>query len=71
MYKLDLPLDYKEAAAIERRRNQESQRKSRIFNAKTRIIGIDKQALDVQVADRKQMELMEKNRDEAFRKYIK
>lgn len=67
MYKLDLPLDYKEAAAIERRRNQEAQRKSRIFNAKTRIIGIDKQALDVQVEDRKQMELMERKRSEAFR----
>ena len=40
MYKLDLPIDYKEAAAIERRRCQEEQRKSRIFNAKTRIIGV-------------------------------
>ncbi|KAK2187533.1 hypothetical protein NP493_162g02005 [Ridgeia piscesae] len=66
MYKLDLPLDYKEAAAIERRRNQEAQRKSRIFNAKVRTIGIDKQGLEQQVHDRKQMELMEKKRDEAF-----
>jgi hypothetical protein len=40
MYKLDLAVDLKEAAAIERRRNMESQRKSRIFNAKTRIIGV-------------------------------
>ena len=40
MYKLDLPIDYKEAAAIERRRNMEEQRKSRIFNAKTRTIGV-------------------------------
>jgi hypothetical protein len=40
MYKLDLPVDYKEAAAIERRRNMEEQRKSRIFNAKTRTIGV-------------------------------
>lgn len=69
MYKLDLPLDYKEAAAIERRRNQEAQRKSRIFNAKVRTIGIDKQGLEQQVHDRKQMEFMEKRRDEAFRKY--
>jgi len=71
MYKLDLPLDYKEAAAIERRRNQEAQRKSRIFNAKVRTIGIDKQGLEQQVHDRKQMELMEKKRDEAFRKCYK
>ena len=68
MYKLDLPIDYKEAAAIERRRNQEEQRKSRIFNAKTRIIGIDKQAIDQQIKDRKQMEEFERRRSEAFGK---
>jgi len=66
MYKLDLPIDYKEAAAIERRRNMEEQRKSRIFNAKTRIIGIDKQALEAQQHDRIQMEDLERKRDEAF-----
>ena len=69
MYKLDLPIDYREAAAIERRRNQEEQRKSRIFNAKTRIIGIDLQAVDAQARDRKQMEEMERKRDEAYGKY--
>ena len=66
MYKLDLPVDYKEAAAIERRRNLEEQRKSRIFNAKTRIIGIDQQALDQQTKDRKQMEEFERRRSEGF-----
>lgn len=66
MYKLDLPIDRKEAAAIERRRNQEEQRKSRIFNAKTRLIGVDEQAIEQQMKDRKQMEHMEKRRDEAF-----
>lgn len=40
MYKLDLPVDYKEAAAIERRRRMEEERKSRIFNAKCRTIGV-------------------------------
>lgn len=40
MYKLDLPIDYKEASAIERRRHMEEQRKTRIFNAKTRTIGV-------------------------------
>ena len=68
MYKLDIPVDYKEAAAIERRRNQEEQRKSRIFNAKTRQIGVDEQALQQQIKDRKHMEEMEKKRDEAFGK---
>ncbi|CAD5112305.1 unnamed protein product [Dimorphilus gyrociliatus] len=66
MYKLDLPLDRKEAAAIERRRAQEEERKSRIFNAKTRLIGIDTQALDYQIRDRQQMTTMEKRREEAF-----
>ena len=69
MYKLDLPIDYKEAAAIERRRNMEEQRKSRIFNAKTRIIGIDRQALDQQVHDRKTMEEFERRRSEAFGRF--
>ena len=70
MHKLDLPVDYREAAAIERRRNQEQQRKSRIFNAKTRTIGIDVQALDQQTVDRKEMELTEAKRYEAFCKYF-
>jgi len=68
MYKLDLPIDYKEAAAIERRRNQEEHRKSRIFNAKTRLIGVDLQALETQNQDRKQMEDMERKRAEAYAK---
>jgi len=68
MYKLDLPVDYREASAIERRRNQEEQRKSRIFNAKTRIMGVDLDAVESQVQDRQQMENMEKNRDEAYAK---
>lgn len=42
MYKLDLPVDYKQAAAIERRRAMEEERKSRIFNPKVRQIGVSK-----------------------------
>jgi len=66
MYKLDLPIDLKEAAAIERRRNQEEQRKARIFNSKTRMIGVDEQALKQQVKDRQQQDDREKRRHEAF-----
>lgn len=66
MYKLDLPVDYKEAAAIERRRNMEEQRKSRIFNAKTRTIGVDLQALEQQKKDKRQQEEYERKRSEAF-----
>ncbi|KAH3820230.1 RIB43A-like with coiled-coils protein 2 [Dreissena polymorpha] len=66
MYKLDLPVDYKEAAAIERRRNMEEQRKSRIFNAKSRTIGVDVQALQQQIKDKQQQESYERRRGEAF-----
>ncbi|XP_076447852.1 RIB43A-like with coiled-coils protein 2 [Babylonia areolata] len=66
MYKLDLPVDYKEAAAIERRRQMEEERKSRIFNAKTRTIGVDRQAIDQQIFDKKQYEEYERRRHEAF-----
>jgi hypothetical protein len=41
MYKLDLPVDMKETAAIQRRRNAELQRQSRIFNARVRTIGVN------------------------------
>lgn len=44
----------------------EEQRKSRIFNAKTRTIGIDLQAVDQQIHDRNQQEDRERKRDEAF-----
>ena len=40
MYKLDIPLDTKEAAAIKRRQFLEKERQNRIFNAKTRLIGV-------------------------------
>jgi len=69
MYKLDLPVDLKEAAAVERRRAQEEQRKTRIFNSKTRMIGVDELALKQQVKDRKQQEERERNRHEAFGKF--
>ena len=40
MYKLDLPIDLKEQAAIERRRRLEKERQGRIFNNKYRLIGV-------------------------------
>lgn len=42
MYKLDIPLDLKESAAIERRRNLERDRQNRIFNARVRTIGVSR-----------------------------
>ena len=40
MYKLDVRVDTKESAAIERRRIMEQQRQSRIFDARERTIGV-------------------------------
>jgi hypothetical protein len=40
MYKLDIPLDLKEKAAIERRRRAEKERQGRIFNSKYRQTGV-------------------------------
>lgn len=53
----------KEEAAVERRRKLEEERKKRIFDAKTRGIGVDKEALDLQVRQRKEQEQAEKDRD--------
>ncbi|XP_075434614.1 RIB43A-like with coiled-coils protein 1 isoform X2 [Ascaphus truei] len=66
MYKVDLLPDLKDASAIERRRNREQQRQSRIFNAKVRTIGVDVATLERQVQERKTMEGVENARDEAF-----
>ena len=38
MYKLDIPLDKKEGAAIARRQKNEEERKERIFDARTRLV---------------------------------
>ncbi|CAH8825717.1 unnamed protein product [Trichobilharzia szidati] len=66
MYKLDLPIDTKEAAVIEARRRKEKERQARIFDARTRQIGIDEEALKHQVEERKRQELREKERDLAY-----
>jgi len=66
MYKLDIPLDRKEAAAIQRRKHLETERQSRIFNAKQRLIGIDKQGIDQQINDNKVMRETEKARNDAY-----
>uniref|UniRef100_A0A8B9BHI9 RIB43A domain with coiled-coils 2 n=1 Tax=Anser brachyrhynchus TaxID=132585 RepID=A0A8B9BHI9_9AVES len=52
------------AAALERRRQRELQRQSRVFNAWLRTIGVDKDALDAQVKDRKIQEAAKKARNE-------
>lgn len=66
MYKLDLPVDLDEAAVLQRRREAEQQRQSRVFDAGFRTIGVDKEALDVQVHDKKIQKEIETKRQEGF-----
>lgn len=66
MYKVDIPLDYKESAIIERRKNAEAARRSRIFDSKSRVIGVDLPALDGQVKQRKEQDNDGKLRNDAF-----
>ncbi|XP_042701725.1 RIB43A-like with coiled-coils protein 1 isoform X1 [Chrysemys picta bellii] len=66
MHKVDLPLESKEAAALEARREREKQRQSRIFNARHRTMGVDVEALRSQVEERKLREETEKRRDESY-----
>ncbi|KAM6145710.1 RIB43A-like with coiled-coils protein 2 [Phoenicopterus ruber ruber] len=71
MSRLGLQRDLQEAAALERRRQRELQRQSRIFNARVRTIGVDKDALDTQVKDRKIQEAAEKARNEELANEMK
>ncbi|KAM5173043.1 RIB43A-like with coiled-coils protein 2 [Mantella aurantiaca] len=66
MLKLDLPVDQKEATVLQRRRDAELQRQSRVFNTGIRTIGVDKDALDIQVCDKKTQKETENKRQEAF-----
>ncbi|VDM33751.1 unnamed protein product [Hydatigera taeniaeformis] len=68
MHKLNLPIDKKEAAAIERRRIAEEQRKARIFNERIRLIGVDESTLAQQVKDKKEREELERCQDIAYGK---
>ncbi|XP_043823888.1 RIB43A-like with coiled-coils protein 2 isoform X2 [Dromiciops gliroides] len=58
------PQDYKEAVALERKRQAELQLQSRWFNARERLIGGDYDAWAAQVHDRKIQEATEKGKHE-------
>ncbi|NXY86600.1 RIBC2 protein, partial [Alcedo cyanopectus] len=68
---LGVQRELREAAALQRRRQREVERQRRIFNARLRTIGIDKDALDTQVKERKIQEAAEKARNEAFANEMK
>lgn len=58
--------DLAEAAAIEQRRHRELQKQRRVFDARLRLIGIDTEALDKQVKDRKIQETLQKASDDSI-----
>ncbi|XP_072519972.1 RIB43A-like with coiled-coils protein 2 isoform X2 [Salminus brasiliensis] len=56
MDRVELLADRLAAAHLDRRRNRELQRQERIFNAKVRTVGVDSDALEHQVRDRRHKE---------------
>eukprot|EP00802_Teleaulax_amphioxeia_P008998 Tamp_09012.p1 GENE.Tamp_09012~~Tamp_09012.p1 ORF type:complete len:388 (-),score=159.43 Tamp_09012:934-2097(-) len=62
----DVRKEQAEARVIERRRRLEEERKMRIFNAKQRTIGVDRQALELQIQEKEMAKEMERQRDQAF-----
>lgn len=66
MYKVDLPLDQSIKKAVERRRSAERARKAQIFNTRLRVMGLDVDALNKQVKEKKHRQNMEMQQDKAF-----
>ncbi|AWP09655.1 putative RIB43A-like with coiled-coils protein 1 [Scophthalmus maximus] len=66
MHKVDVAADQFAAEAAERRRAAESARKARIFNTRQRVIGLDLEALNQQVREKKHQRHAERHRDKAF-----
>lgn len=67
MFKVDFPVDQSDRA-VERRRSAESAHKARIFNTRLRVMGLDLDALNHQVEEKKQKENLEKERHKAYGK---
>ncbi|XP_016333866.1 RIB43A-like with coiled-coils protein 1 [Sinocyclocheilus anshuiensis] len=65
MYKVDLPVDESALRAVERRRAAEAERKNRIFNSSSRVIGVDLRALHKQREEKQERLEMGKQRDMA------
>ncbi|KAA8591085.1 hypothetical protein FQN60_002028 [Etheostoma spectabile] len=68
MYKVDLPVEQSLEKAVERRRSAETVRKARIFNTRLRVMGLDLDALNRQVQEKKRRQNMEIQRGNAFDK---
>ncbi|XP_072291115.1 RIB43A-like with coiled-coils protein 2 [Eucyclogobius newberryi] len=61
----ELLLDRVSAAKIQNRRTKEAERRERIFNSKERTIGVDKEALDLQLKEKKHEDEAEKEKQKA------
>uniref|UniRef100_UPI003AAF4ADC RIB43A-like with coiled-coils protein 1 n=1 Tax=Centroberyx gerrardi TaxID=166262 RepID=UPI003AAF4ADC len=68
MYKVDLPVDRSTDVAVERRRTAEAARRARIFNTRSRVMGLDLSALNQQVLEKTHQQNMERQQDKAFDK---
>ncbi|TNN56954.1 RIB43A-like with coiled-coils protein 1 [Liparis tanakae] len=68
MYKVDLPVDPSVENAVKMRRSAETARRARIFNTRLRVMGLDLDAINQQVQEKKHHQNMEKQRDKAFDK---
>ncbi|XP_077166806.1 RIB43A-like with coiled-coils protein 2 [Paroedura picta] len=66
MRKVDHVPDLAEAAALQRRRFRELQRQSRVFDARTRTIGVDLEGLDAQIKDKKIQEATQRAWNESI-----
>lgn len=66
MLHVELLSDLMAKASVERRRNREAERRERIFNDKVRTTGVDKEALDMQVKEKKRQEEAEKEKQKTF-----
>uniref|UniRef100_A0A3B3DTA5 RIB43A-like with coiled-coils protein 1 n=1 Tax=Oryzias melastigma TaxID=30732 RepID=A0A3B3DTA5_ORYME len=66
MLKGDAQLDQSLEKAVESRRSAEAARKARIFNTRLRVMGLDLDALNQQIKEKKQQENKEKLQSEAF-----
>ncbi|XP_008290576.1 RIB43A-like with coiled-coils protein 2 [Stegastes partitus] len=66
MFNVELVSDRLARTTLERRRHKESERRERIFNDTVRTMGVDKEALDLQVTEKKKQEAAAKKEQDAY-----
>lgn len=68
MENLNLPEDQATLKAVERRRSAEAARKARIYDTRLRVMGLDVDALNKQVEEKRRQQTMEVLRDKTHGK---